>query len=165
MSSGRLVTVLGYSGGAGHSLHDICAARLRLAEQEARPGDVILLSGGARRGRFESEAELMARSWRGPRGRILLDRRARSTRGNAVRTAAAARTLGVTEIVLVTSGWHGRRAAALFRTVLRGSSATVTLVVTNDRGSRGSRVRRAGLLGARSSRGTRLAEKRYRSRA
>ena len=42
MSGSRLVTVLGYSDGRTHELHEICATRLRRAEQEARDEDVVL---------------------------------------------------------------------------------------------------------------------------
>ena len=127
MTAGRLVVVLGYSGrrgGAVDELHEICAARLRCAEREARPDDVVLLSGRARAGRA-SEADLMARSWRGPSAEIVLDRSAASTYGNAAATAALARSLAPDEIVVVTSSWHARRASALVRAAIRGSSPRV----------------------------------------
>jgi uncharacterized SAM-binding protein YcdF (DUF218 family) len=130
------VAVLGYSNGDGPGeLHEVCAARLRRAEREAREDDVVLLSGWARRRRTRSEAELMAGSWHGRATRLLLDRNARSTVGNAVSAADAARSLGAREVVLVTSGWHGRRAAALLRAALDGSGSEVSLALTDERTS------------------------------
>lgn len=127
MTARRLVVVLGYSGqraGAVDELHEICVDRLRRAEREARPGDVVLLSGRARRG-SGSEAELMARAWSGPAAELVLDRTAATTYGNAVATAALVRSLAPHEVVVVTSSWHARRAAALVRAALQGSAARV----------------------------------------
>ncbi len=143
MSESRLVAVLGYSRGKDRDLHEICATRLRRAEREAREHDVVLLSGWARARRGSSEAELMARSWGGSPARILLDRGARSTLGNVVATATAARVLAAREIVLVTSSWHGRRAAALLRAALHGSCSTVTLALTDEPSSLRARLREA----------------------
>jgi uncharacterized SAM-binding protein YcdF (DUF218 family) len=141
LTTPRLVAVLGYSNGSGDGLHEICAARLRRAEREARANDVVLLSGWARSGGAASEAELMAGSWNARCLRVVTDDRARSTLENGVRAAALVRALSVREVVLVTSGWHGRRAAALLRVALRGSSAAVTLAVTDERASLGSKLR------------------------
>jgi uncharacterized SAM-binding protein YcdF (DUF218 family) len=137
----RLVAVLGYSDGSTRGLHDVCASRLERAEREARPGDAILLSGWARAGRGRSEASLMERAWRGGTTTLLLDEGARTTHGNARRTAAAAADLGVDEVIVVTSGWHARRAAALVRAALHGSGRTLTVVPTSDRGTRRARLR------------------------
>jgi len=125
----RLVVVLGYSGrgAAADELHEICAARLRCAERVTRPGDVALLSGRARRGR-DSEADLMARSWRGPTAELVLDRRAASTYGNALAAAALARSLAPDDVVVVTSGWHARRASALVRAATHDLSSRVSSV-------------------------------------
>jgi hypothetical protein len=142
----RLVAVLGYSGGSEHDLHEICAARLRRAEAETREDDVVLLSGWARRGRGTTEAELMARSWRGGGARVVLDRDARSTLANARGVAAAARSLAVREVVLVTSGWHGPRASALLSSALEGSDLEVRLALTDERGSTRARCREAVCL-------------------
>lgn len=141
MSQTRLIAVLGYSSRSGNGLHQICAARVRRAEQEARTGDVVLLSGWARNGGAASEADEMARAWKGDRDRLVLDGRARSTRGNVHATAALARALNTREIVLVTSSWHSRRAAVLLRWALRRSGSTVTLAPTGERGSIGARLR------------------------
>jgi len=137
---GRLVVVLGYSG-RRDGLHEICAARLRRAEAEARPEDVVLLSGWSRRRSRTSEAELMAEAWSGPTTQVLLDRGARTTLANAVGAARAAHEQGAREVVLVTSGWHGRRAAALLEAALAGSDVTVELALTDERGSAWARLR------------------------
>ena len=143
MTARRLVVVLGYSGpraGTVDELHEICAARLRWAEREARPDDVVLLSGRARAGR-DSEADLMARSWRGPSAELVLDRSAASTYGNAVATAALARSLAPDEVVVVTSSWHARRATALVRAAIRGSSTRVSSASADTPGSRRASLR------------------------
>jgi len=136
----RLVAVLGYSDGRRRGLHPVCAARLERAHAEAGPEDVVLLSGWARRRSTGAEAELMARAWRGA-GRVVLDRGARSTAGNAVAAARAARALGAGEVVLVTSSWHGRRAQALLRAALRGTSTSVRLAASADPPSARARLR------------------------
>ena len=74
-------------------------------------------------------------------GRILLDPHARSTYDNAVALARSARELGVREIVLVTSGWHGGRAEALVRAALRGFEGRIHVTVTDERGSHAHRLR------------------------
>ena len=83
----------------------------------------------------------MAGAWRGASERILLDPHARSTYDNAVALARSARELGVREIVLVTSGWHGRRAGALVRAALRGFEGRLHVTTTDERGSRAHRCR------------------------
>lgn len=141
MSASRLVAVLGYSKGRGQELHSICAARVARAEEEVLAGDAVLLSGWARKRSLTSEAELMARAWSGRQARVLLDGKARSTYGNALATASAARALAADEVVLVTSGWHGRRASALLRAALRGSGRRVTLAADDNAGTAGTRFR------------------------
>ena len=136
----RLVVVLGYSG-RGEGMHEICAARLRRAELEAREDDVVLLSGWSRTRRRASEADLMADAWTGRGAEVRLDPGARSTLENAVGAARTAEELGAREVVLVTSGWHGRRAAALLDAALAGSDVEVVLVVTEERGSTRARLR------------------------
>jgi uncharacterized SAM-binding protein YcdF (DUF218 family) len=138
VSAPRLVAVLGYSKGNRHELHPVCAARLTRASAEARPGDVVLLSGCARGRRPVSEADLMARAWTGPPARLVVDRTARSTYGNAVAAAAAARAHALDDVVLVTSGWHGRRAQALLRAAL---GRAVTLAATDEPGGVATRLR------------------------
>jgi uncharacterized SAM-binding protein YcdF (DUF218 family) len=133
--------VLGYSSGSGAELHAVCAARVARAAEEAVPGDAVLLSGWARGRWHASEAELMARAWSGSAQRVLVDPRARSTYGNARSVARAARSLGATEIVLVTSGWHGRRATRLVRAAVRDSGPEVRLAGTGERGTLPDRLR------------------------
>jgi uncharacterized SAM-binding protein YcdF (DUF218 family) len=127
----RLVAVLGYSeAGGGAELHPVCAARVARAEREVSPADVVLFTGWARRGRSTSEADLMATAWSGGARRHVLDRGARTTLGNAIAVGRTARRLEATEIVLVTSRWHARRASVLARAALLGSRATVRVVTT-----------------------------------
>jgi hypothetical protein len=113
----RLVAVLGYSARRNAGLHAICARRLAHAETLVDGAGAVVLSG---------EAELMREAWRGADVELAVDPRARNTAGNAVGIAAAARKLGATEVVLVTSRWHAPRAALLLRAALRGTGITVT---------------------------------------
>ena len=135
MSQPRLIAVFGYSDGSGDGLHEICARRLRRAERETLVDDVVLLTGWARGRSAPSEAELMARSWTKPCRRLLVDSGARSTYANVAAAASVAREVGAQRVVLVTSGWHARRAAALLRAALRGSGVTVELATTDERPS------------------------------
>ncbi len=135
MSRPRLIAVFGYSDGSGEGLHEICARRLRRAERETLVDDVVLLTGWARGRSAPSEAELMARSWTKPCRRLLVDSGARSTYANVAAAASVAREVGAQRVVLVTSGWHARRAAALLRAALRGSGVTVELATTDERPS------------------------------
>ena len=137
----RLVAVLGYSDRCTDALHPVCAARLARAEREVRPADTVLLSGWARRRAPAPEAELMARTWMAPARRVILDRNARSTFGNALGVARAARRMGAHEVVLVTSGWHGRRASVLVRAALFSSGAKVALATTDERATHRARAR------------------------
>lgn len=137
----RLVAVLGYSSARVDVLHPICAARLARAEAVIEPDDSVLFSGWARRRTSRSEAELMAGAWRASAREVILDRDARSTVGNALSVARAARSLGADEVVLVTSIWHERRASALLRAALGRSGAKVTLAASRDVATRAMRVR------------------------
>ena len=114
----RLVAVLGFSTRHGSGLHPICAARLKLAEQAADGADAVVLSGWSRRRHRPSEAQLMRDAWRGPDVPLVVDGDATTTLGNARAVAAAAAGLGATEVVLVTSSWHARRARLLVRAAL-----------------------------------------------
>ena len=128
----RIVAVLGFSTRRSDALHPVCAARLARAQEEARAEDVVLFSGWAR-GRIPvAEADLMARAWSVPVRTRVVDRGARTTLGNALGVARLARRLGVDEVVLVTSGWHGRRASALTRVALRRSGATLRVVTSAE---------------------------------
>jgi uncharacterized SAM-binding protein YcdF (DUF218 family) len=129
----RLVAVLGYSdGSAARPLHPVCSARVIRAEKETTAADVVLLSGWARRGRPSSEAELMAATWSGASRRLIVDRSARTTLGNAIAVGRAARRIDATEVLLVTSGWHARRASVLVRAALLGSGAQLRVASTDE---------------------------------
>jgi uncharacterized SAM-binding protein YcdF (DUF218 family) len=134
VSERRLVAVLGYSAGRGRGLHAVCAARVARGSAEATERDAVLLTGWSRRRRSESEAELMARAWTGVAADLHLDPGARSTYGNARSVALAARRLGITEIVVVTSGWHGRRATTLVRAAVGDLGSEVRVALTSERG-------------------------------
>jgi uncharacterized SAM-binding protein YcdF (DUF218 family) len=118
----RLVAVLGYSGRRHHGLHDLCAERLRHAEELAEPGDAVLLSGWARNTNGTGEAELMREAWQGADVQLVSNATARNTRENALGVAQAARELDADEVVVVTSGWHAPRARTLVRAALPGVS-------------------------------------------
>ena len=136
----RVVAVCGYSDGRETGLHPICERRLRLAEREAGPDDVVLLTGWARHADATAEAELMARSWAGS-SELHVDSSARSTFGNVAAAARLAEAVGATEVVLVTSGWHARRAGSLLRAVLAGSGRSVVVAATDEPASRAARLR------------------------
>jgi uncharacterized SAM-binding protein YcdF (DUF218 family) len=114
----RLVAVLGYSGRRGEGLDRVCAARLAAAEAPAEGADAVLLSGWSRQPGRASEASLMQAAWRGPQVPLLGDGDARTTLGNARAVAAAAKAIGATEVVVVTSSWHRLRARLLVRAAL-----------------------------------------------
>jgi len=137
----RIVAVLGYSDRCTRTLHPVCAGRLARAEREVRPDDSVLLSGWARHRASAPEADLMARAWTTPVRNVILDRNARSTVGNALGVARAARRMGAHEVVLVTSGWHGRRASALTRAALLRARTKVTLATTDDPVTHAARLR------------------------
>ena len=120
-----VIAVLGYSRRAAHTdLHPVCAARLAHAQTLASPEGTVILSG---------EAELMQAAWTGPDVVLVCDPDSRSTSDNARNVAAAARELGATEVVLVTSRWHGLRAGILLRAALRGSGIRLRLATANGR--------------------------------
>ena len=60
----------------------------------------------------------MQAAWAGPDVPLLDDGDARTTLGNARAVAAAAKSLGASEVVVVTSSWHQRRARLLVRAAL-----------------------------------------------
>jgi DUF218 domain len=128
VSAHRLIAVLGYSPRGGDRLHPICSARVDLACEVAREGDLVVLSGWSRHPGVEPEAELMARAWRGTSVELVLETDARHTAGNAAAVAELARAENAQEVVLITSWWHRRRAATLVRAALRGSGVRVITV-------------------------------------
>ena len=83
----RLVAVLGYSGRRANGLHELCAERLRQAEQVVAGTDTVLLSGRGRRANV-AESELMRAAWKGGGCvRLIADETARSTVDNALSIA------------------------------------------------------------------------------
>jgi uncharacterized SAM-binding protein YcdF (DUF218 family) len=128
----RLVAVLGYSDSTTTDLHAVCAARLERAAAQACTDDVVLFSGWARRSAAAPEADVMARMWTMPARARFVDRRARTTLGNALGVARAARIVGADEVVLVTSRWHARRAGVLARAALARSGARLRVVATDE---------------------------------
>jgi uncharacterized SAM-binding protein YcdF (DUF218 family) len=123
--------VLGYSDGTTSELHAVCRARLSRAADEAGPDDVVLFTGWARRPGATTEADLMAAGFAGETRARLVDRGARTTLGNAIAVARAARLTGAEEVVVVTTGWHARRAGALVRAALAGHGASVRLAAVD----------------------------------
>jgi uncharacterized SAM-binding protein YcdF (DUF218 family) len=123
----RIVAVLGYSDRRSDGLHAVCASRLERAAAEATARDVVVLSGWARRRGRPSEAELMQSAWRGPSERVVCDHDARTTAENAAQVVAIVRDIGASEVLVVTSRWHARRAAAIFRVLLRGTGVRVAI--------------------------------------
>ena len=117
----RLVVVLGYSAWRGAGLHPVCEARVAAAAELAAPEDTVVLSG-------RPEAELMRKAWPGPPDRVLCDDGARVTAETAAHVARLARELGAGEVLAVTSWWHCRRTAVLFRRALAGSGIAVRTV-------------------------------------
>jgi uncharacterized SAM-binding protein YcdF (DUF218 family) len=119
--------VLGYSDGTTSELHAVCRARLARAAEEVRSGDVVLFTGWARRPGATTEADLMAAAFAGEARTRLVDRGARTTLGNAIAVARAARLTGAEEVVVVTTGWHARRAGALVRAALVGQGTRLRI--------------------------------------
>lgn len=128
----RLVAVLGYSDGTTAELHPVCGARLARAAAVATPDDVVLFTGWRRGTAVAPEADLMAAAWSTPTKACLVDREARTTLGNAIAVARAARRLEVDDVVLVTSRWHAKRAAVLVRAALAGSGASVRVASAEE---------------------------------
>jgi uncharacterized SAM-binding protein YcdF (DUF218 family) len=137
----RVVAVLGYSDGSTAGLHPTCAARLERAAALSTADDVVLLSGWSRGSGRSSEAELMAAAWNGPARRLVLDRGARSTAGNAIAVGRVARAIGAREVVVVTSPWHGGRALVLVRAALVGAHARARVATTAEPAPRELRLR------------------------
>ena len=137
----RLVAVFGYSDGTTTELHAVCDARLERAAAVTRADDVVLFSGWRRGQAVATEADLMASRWSTPARARFVDREARTTLGNAVAVARAARRLGVDEIVIVTSRWHAKRAGVLVRAALAGSAARIRVVAADEPNSPAHRLR------------------------
>jgi uncharacterized SAM-binding protein YcdF (DUF218 family) len=116
--SERVVAVLGYSRRGDTKLHPVCADRVAHAQRLAVARGTVILSG---------EAELMRAAWSGPDVVLICDPEARSTVDNAANVAAAARTLGARELIVVTSRWHRARTTILLRAALRKSGIRLSV--------------------------------------
>jgi uncharacterized SAM-binding protein YcdF (DUF218 family) len=55
--------------------------------------------------------------------------------------ARLARAVGAREVLLVTSRWHARRALALLRRAMHGSTTPLAVAVTTERPSPAARAR------------------------
>jgi uncharacterized SAM-binding protein YcdF (DUF218 family) len=117
----RLVVVLGYSARGGQGLHPVCAARVATAAGVASLEDTVVLTG-------RPEAELMRAAWQGRALDVVCETDAGVTAESAAHVARLAGELGASEVVAVTSWWHCRRTAFLFRRALRGSGVSVSTV-------------------------------------
>ncbi len=115
----RLVVVLGYSDGGGAGLHPICAARLARAAELSTADDVVVLSGWARTAGSQPEAQLMRAAWRGAAREVVVDPDARTTVQNLANALNDVFRVDASEVVVVTSSWHARRATAAMRWFLR----------------------------------------------
>jgi len=130
----RVIVVLGYSNDDRDALHPICRQRLAHAASIATDDDVVVLSGWARHPNVRPEAELMAESWTGRSRELVLDPDAASTVGNASNALDDVERNRATDVLVVTSRWHGPRAAVIFRWRLRGTGARVTTATPSVRG-------------------------------
>ena len=128
----RLVAILGYSDGTTGELHPVCDARLDRAAAVVGPDDVVLFSGWRRGTAVAPEADLMASRWSAPARARLVDRDRVSERGSSLAVARAARRLQATEVVVVTSRWHARRAQVLVRAALAGSGTHLRVVAADE---------------------------------
>ena len=117
----KLVAVLGYSARGDQGLHPVCAARVARAAEVASEEDTVVLTG-------RPEAELMHAAWQGRALRVVCETDAGVTAESAAQVARLAHELGADEVVAVTSWWHCRRTAYLFRRALRGSGVAVSTV-------------------------------------
>jgi uncharacterized SAM-binding protein YcdF (DUF218 family) len=126
--STRVVVVLGYSSRAHAGLHAVCAARLARAAEVTTQDDVVVLSGWARTPGSPPEADLMRTAWEGAAGQVVVDPDARSTVENLANALDDVRRVGATEVVIVTSSWHARRARVAMRWLLRGTGVDVRSV-------------------------------------
>jgi uncharacterized SAM-binding protein YcdF (DUF218 family) len=132
----RVIVVLGYSSRAGAGLHPVCAARLARAAAVSTADDVVVLSGWARMPGAHAEAELMRAAWRGTAREVVVDPDARTTVENIANALNDVQRVGAREVVVVTSSWHGRRAAAAMRWLLRRTGIAVRVVSPRGRSTR-----------------------------
>jgi uncharacterized SAM-binding protein YcdF (DUF218 family) len=95
--------------------------RLRHAAKlfAAGKGNLVIVSGGATEGDLP-EADVMAmllEEWGVPSAAILRETKSRNTRQNALQVRSILRAQGIVRVLLVTSGFHMRRAEAVFHKV------------------------------------------------
>jgi DUF218 domain len=121
----RVVVVLGYSDRGRGEIHPVAAARLAHACELTTREDVVVLSGWARVPGTRSEAELMHSAWTGEAREVVVEPDARTTVGNAANALDDIRRVGASEVVVVTSAWHARRARTAFRRLLRDDDVPV----------------------------------------
>lgn len=121
----RVIVVLGYSEAGHRGLHPICAQRLAHAATISTAADVVVLSGWSRHLGGPSEAELMAEAWTGAARELVVDPDATTTVENARNALDDVVRSGAGDVAVVTSRWHARRAAVIFRRELRGTGATI----------------------------------------
>lgn len=111
----EIIVVLGAALGPEGELGPLVAERVLAGVEAWRAGRAgRLMMTGAR------EAEAMRRralKLGVPESRIMVEPRARTTRENALRCADLMRAAGLTRALLVTQGFHQRRAVAAFRRV------------------------------------------------
>ena len=74
----------------------------------------------------------MAAAWQGCARELVVDPDARTTVGNATNALNDIRRVGAREVVVVTSRWHGPRAKAAFRLLLRGSGVRVVAAFPSE---------------------------------
>lgn len=134
----RLVLVLGYSDGGRGELHPVCAARLEKAAEISTDDDVVVLSGFARVGDTQTEAELMRAAWKGVARDVVVDPDARTTVENMANAVNDVLRVGAREVVIVTSSWHAPRARVALRWLLRYTGVKVRTETTRSRSWRGS---------------------------
>ena len=117
--------------GDAHSARAATAAAL----YRARLAPTIIFSGAAEDPASVSSAELMARdavAFGVPREAIVLEERARTTEDNARLVRDLMRDRGFTSALLVTSGYHQRRAALAFTRAFEGTPLRFRNVPADD---------------------------------
>jgi len=117
--------VLGYSDGGRGADGVELAARLEKAAEISTDDDVVVLSGFARVGDTQTEAELMRAAWKGVARDVVVDPDARTTVENMANAVNDVLRVGAREVVVVTSAWHARRATTALRWLLRYTGVKV----------------------------------------
>jgi uncharacterized SAM-binding protein YcdF (DUF218 family) len=115
------------------NLNPLSLSRLHYGLWLARQANLpVMFSGGVGHGDSPgtSEAEIAQRMAERDYGRPLkwVEKESRDTRENAVRSVALLKQAGVTEVVLVTHGWHMRRALRAFEAEARRADLAARVV-------------------------------------